>query len=301
MPKKLLNTWKKHAFQNYQGKFISELGTKWEERGRKKERGVKGERWQRGKKETGKEGGKEETRGEEFSSFYSVFHGDAEASNVKKTQGRETSAGISSSFLQFINTTSRCDCNKSTETHFKSNVHFTLKVTNTLSIWTCALNRPWVLTLYLFSQHPEEVDHPPRCSNMPRITGDRGHICLNTQGDWVPLGSKDRGFPAQPAAWVHSVVIFYPKQTFGSGPTPIPTTSRGGPSPRCSNTPITGTQDHRNTGSQEYRCTNRYRITGEQDSRGSSTLRRLDTPKSTGALTYSRSQLRSQFLPQHPA
>lgn len=105
-----------------------------EERGRKKERGVKGERWQRGKKETGKEGGKEETRGEEFSSFYSVFHGDAEASNVKKTQGRETSAGISSSFLQFINTTSRCDCNKSTETHFKSNVHFTLKVTNTLSI-----------------------------------------------------------------------------------------------------------------------------------------------------------------------
>lgn len=93
------------------------------EGGRKRERkGAEG----RGRQEKREEGRREETR-EEFSSYNSVLHRDAKANcSVKKTQGEESWHFLfydSSEQPEGVAVTNQ-------ETHFKTNVHFTLKVTN---------------------------------------------------------------------------------------------------------------------------------------------------------------------------
>jgi hypothetical protein len=126
---------------------------------------------------------------------------------------------------------------------------------------------------------PRIRDEATTSSSTPRVTGSPRI-----------LGHRN---PAQPVVQVPFGLSQYPEQTSGTSSAPIPTTPRVHWTPKCSKTTrITGSQDHRITGSQDHRITRSQRKLDSQE---------IGTPRSSGALIHSRSQLRLQHLFQHPA
>jgi hypothetical protein len=87
------------------------------------------------------------------------------------------------------------------------------------------------------------------------------------------MGSRDLGTLTLPVVWVPSSLNLHPEQTWNDGSASTLKIPRRSLILRCSEMP---------------------RITGSQKNIGCSTPRRMDKPRSTGALTHSRSQLTSK-------
>jgi hypothetical protein len=112
-----------------------------------------------------------------------------------------------------------------------------------LPVWACALSRPWALAPHSVSQHSEQA----RVSGALTCPGSQvrrsQYLPQNLGVTGTPQGSRDAGTPTQLVAQVPSGLSLCPEQTLYDWSAPIPTISRGSPTPRCSEMPwITGSQ-----------------------------------------------------------